>query len=807
MRSPGLPARRGDRRLPAQRRRAGRSRPRPRPRGDRESASRVRWSSGSSGPAWSTSTARARRRRPSPQVAGHDRQVVAERGIDVVHGYEWPPAFDALLTRRRRRTAARRHRDVDVRGAVPARGRCRCWSAPRRSGDAALAAGHRRSSCSSHRSTPRSPSRPSTPATSATQHGLSPRRAAGRDGLPAGAGAQAGGPARRLRRGRRAGRGRAPGAAGDRRGRPLPPRTVRGARAKANARAGRRAVVLTGQLDDPRPAYAAADVMLGHGRLRAARDGVRQAAGRRRASRGSASCSPRRRRAAVPAPGLVRPGSDGSRAAECPRCARRSADLLADPDRRAPSSASSAGELVVDRFSLAEAAAAAVEACTRSRCATDPAAVDGEIAAGRGRPARAQGPPQVSSACAAPCRPTTPTPRSPVPRHRADTERSARHAAGPTEARHPAVDLAAQHAQVADEVAAGWAEVLRNDRVHRRPAGRPRSRRSSPSTAASRTASASATAPTRSSSRCARSASGPGDECVLPANTFIATAEAVARAGATPVLVDCDPRHALLDVDAAGGGGRPAHPGGPARCTSTARPRRSSSSRRIAARRRARRSSRTPPRPRAPAATAAGAGSLGDIAATSFYPGKNLGAYGDGGAVLTDDADAGRAGSGCWASTARRASTSTQCIGFNSRLDTLQAVVLSAKLRRLERWNDGSPSRRGPLRRAARTAAGRSRRPTVADGQRAGLAPLRRRGCPTATGCCKAAATRPASAPASTTRRRCTSPGAFADLGHGPGAFPVAERWPAELLSLPIFPEITPAQQERVVAVLAGGAG
>src|SRR5207249_11274430 len=56
--------------------------------------------------------------------------------------------------------------------------------------------------------------------------------------------------------------------------------------------------------------------------------------------------------------------------------------------------------------------------------------------------------------------------------------------------------------------------------------------------------------PTRRSSDLAVGV-GPGDEVVLPANTFIATAEAVARAGATPVLVDCDPEFLLIDTDAA----------------------------------------------------------------------------------------------------------------------------------------------------------------------------------------------------------------------------------------------------------------
>ena len=82
------------------------------------------------------------------------------------------------------------------------------------------------------------------------------------------------------------------------------------------------------------------------------------------------------------------------------------------------------------------------------------------------------------------------------------------------------------------------------------------------------------------------------------------------------------------------------------------------------------------------------AGSYGDAGCFSFYPGKNLGAFGDAGAVVTDDPvlaerlwsirDHGRS---------RGSHHDHTCLGCNSRLDALQAVVLSAKLRRLDSWN------------------------------------------------------------------------------------------------------------------------
>ncbi|MBI4791980.1 MAG: DegT/DnrJ/EryC1/StrS family aminotransferase [Deltaproteobacteria bacterium] len=93
------------------------------------------------------------------------------------------------------------------------------------------------------------------------------------------------------------------------------------------------------------------------------------------------------------------------------------------------------------------------------------------------------------------------------------------------------------------------------------------------------------------------------------------------------------------------------------------------------------------------------AGSLGDAAGFSFYPGKNLGAYGDGGAVLTDDP-----GLAALVRKLRNYGSGTKyyndVMGFNSRLDELQAAFLRVKLTRLDEWN----ARRGGI--AARYAEG-----------------------------------------------------------------------------------------------------
>lgn len=175
---------------------------------------------------------------------------------------------------------------------------------------------------------------------------------------------------------------------------------------------------------------------------------------------------------------------------------------------------------------------------------------------------------------------------------------------------------------------------------------------------------------------------GGGDEVIIPTNTFVATAEAVALVGARVTFVDCGPDY-LIDVDALRGIV-------------------SESTKAVIA---VHLYGQVAPIDRIrevvgdgvviveDAAQSQGAragdrwaGALGDVAATSFYPGKNLGAFGDAGAVIT--------GSEVIATKVRalrdhgglRKYEHTE-IGTNSRLDTLQAVVLRAKLAHLDAWN------------------------------------------------------------------------------------------------------------------------
>ena len=178
---------------------------------------------------------------------------------------------------------------------------------------------------------------------------------------------------------------------------------------------------------------------------------------------------------------------------------------------------------------------------------------------------------------------------------------------------------------------------------------------------------------------------GPGDEVIAPANTFIASVLPVVKLGAEVVLVDCDEVSGQIDVEAAAEAVTPrtraliavhlyGHPADLDRLVELC------DARGIAL--------------VEDACQAHGAlykgrrvGSFGRFAAFSFYPSKNLGALGDGGAITTDDVDLaalirllGRLG--------EHPKGTHAVAGWNERLDTLHAATLRVKLRHLERWND-----------------------------------------------------------------------------------------------------------------------
>jgi dTDP-4-amino-4,6-dideoxygalactose transaminase len=290
---------------------------------------------------------------------------------------------------------------------------------------------------------------------------------------------------------------------------------------------------------------------------------------------------------------------------------------------------------------------------------------------------------------------------------------------------------------------------------------------------------------------------GAGDEVIVPANTFIASALAVTRAGATPVFVDAEPEFHMIDADQLRDRIGP-------RCRAImavdlyGQVAPFEALEKIAAdagihliedaaqSQGARRSEGS-------------AGSFGAAAGTSFYPGKNLGAYGDAGAVLTRSdelADAIRKLRN-YGGDVKYHHPET---GFNSRLDTVQAVVLSAKLRRLARWNDerceAAARYEALLRDVPQVVL-----PRVMPGNEAVWhlyvvrVPERDR---------VLSALHAAGIGAGIHYPiPCHLQGAYADLGHRPGDFPVAEAAAEEILSLPIYPGITEEQQDYVATVLA----
>lgn len=287
---------------------------------------------------------------------------------------------------------------------------------------------------------------------------------------------------------------------------------------------------------------------------------------------------------------------------------------------------------------------------------------------------------------------------------------------------------------------------------------------------------------------------GRGDEVITAANTFVATVEAIVRAGATPVLVDVDDETLLIDPQAVAAAVTPrtaavvpVHLYGqiaPVEQIAAAAPG-------IAIVEDAAQSQ---------GATRFGAvsGSLGTIAATSFYPGKNLGAAGDAGAVTTNDAELARRVRMIGNHGSER-KYEHDVFGVNSRLDAIQSIVLRHKLARLAEWND---ARRDAAALYAELLGDvdEVRLPVVADGnehvwhlyvirvldrrrvfdefQEARIGVGLHYPRPVHLG------------------------GAFIDLGYRLGDFPVAESAADEIVSLPMYPHLLEQQLVRVAAVL-----
>jgi dTDP-4-amino-4,6-dideoxygalactose transaminase len=288
---------------------------------------------------------------------------------------------------------------------------------------------------------------------------------------------------------------------------------------------------------------------------------------------------------------------------------------------------------------------------------------------------------------------------------------------------------------------------------------------------------------------------GDGSEVIVPTNTFVATAAAVVAAGAIPRFVDVDPDTLLLSADLVEAAvtartaavivvhlfgqmadmdaiGRVAQKMGLAVIEDAAQ---------------------------AHGASWRGrkAGSCGEVGCFSFYPSKNLGAFGDAGAVATDDpALAERVRSLGDHGRSPKSRYVHDLVGVNSRLDALQAAVLSAKLTRLDAWNEA--------------------RRRVADSYRTGLAPTLVHPVQVAGEACSAFHVFVVRShdrdrlQAALTQRGIATGIHYPIPCHRQAAFkhfsidslPVAERAAQEVLSLPMFPHMTAEQVDAVCAAV-----
>ncbi|HEU4698171.1 MAG TPA: DegT/DnrJ/EryC1/StrS family aminotransferase [Gemmatimonadales bacterium] len=299
----------------------------------------------------------------------------------------------------------------------------------------------------------------------------------------------------------------------------------------------------------------------------------------------------------------------------------------------------------------------------------------------------------------------------------------------------------------------------------------------------------------------------PGDEVICPAFTFFATAGAVHNAGGTPVFADIDPATFNIDPAAIERAITPrtraivvVHLYGQMAAMERILPLAErhglavieDGAQAIGARRKM-------DGPEGP--TWRLAGELGTVGTLSFFPSKNLGAWGDGGMMVTqDDALAARLRKLRLHGGAKQ--YHHEEVGFNSRLDTLQAAVLLAKLPHLAAWN---VARRQVAARYAEAFADLAdaglvlspvtdpanehifHQYTIRARRRDALAEhLRARGIGHAI-----------YYPTPLHLQPC-----FAPLGYARGALPVTEAATAEVLSLPIYPELTPERQDAVVAAV-----
>ncbi len=290
---------------------------------------------------------------------------------------------------------------------------------------------------------------------------------------------------------------------------------------------------------------------------------------------------------------------------------------------------------------------------------------------------------------------------------------------------------------------------------------------------------------------------GPGDEVITAANTFVATVFAISYTGATPILVDVDPQTYTIDI--------------------------SKLERAITDRTKAIMPVHLYGQPAdmdpileiaqrrglvviEDACQAHGAkykgkrvGSLGHAAAFSFYPAKNLGAYGDGGMVVTSDAQVAESLQ-MLRNYGQREKYCHVVRGYNHRLDTLQAAILRVKLKYLDVWNAARRQHADQYNRLlAGSAAVTPLEPDYAESvwhlyvirvaNRSGLSTyLADRGIATGIHYPIPIHLQPV----------------YRDLGYKTGDFPITECYAEQILSLPMYPELTSTSIEYVAGAIRG---
>ena len=320
---------------------------------------------------------------------------------------------------------------------------------------------------------------------------------------------------------------------------------------------------------------------------------------------------------------------------------------------------------------------------------------------------------------------------------------------------------------------------------------------------------------------------GPGDEVITCSFSFFATAEAISAVGATPVFVDVEEGTYLINLDQLEAAITPA--------TKVLLPvhlfGRPVDMERVCAIADRHNLKVVEDCAQASGASWAGkpVGSWGDVGCFSFFPTKNLGGAGDGGALTCrDEALAQRMRELAVHGMPRRYLHTE--LGYNSRLDAIQAAVLNVKLPHLERWIELRRSIAARYRSQLDTAntihlpeagpEGHSWNQFVVRVPACSPTPACNQSCTPSSdsasfglpeACCRDWLKQQLQEAGVTTIIYYPIPihrqPAYAHLGYGPGSLPVTERLCAEVLSLPIFPELSSVQQQQVIEVLQGLCG